>query len=91
MKNSKQIFVLAALLILATAIQAQNGKTADQAKLPSNRPIPDKRIMERKIEEMRAIAYKSQLQHQQAIRQMNQQQPVIRPDDRKPVPIIKNK
>lgn len=59
MKNShKQFLAVMILLCITGSLFAQSGRTADQAKLPSNRPIPDKRIMQRKIELMRANAPK---------------------------------
>ncbi|ULQ53681.1 hypothetical protein [Flavihumibacter fluvii] len=68
MKNFHKQFVAALILLTINGgLYAQSGRSADQAKLPSNRPIPDKRIMERKIEMMRAKAPKPPVHGQQDI------------------------
>lgn len=59
MKNAyKQFMAVMIMLCISSTMFAQSGRTAEQSKLPSNRPIPDKRIMQRKIELMRANAPK---------------------------------
>lgn len=68
MKNLiKQIIAVMVLISVAAFAEAQSGRNPQQSKLPSNRPIPDKSIMQRKIELMRAKAPKSPGQGQTLI------------------------
>ena len=63
----KLILAVSILLSVAGGVNAQSGSKADQAKLPSNRPMPDHRVMQRKLEMMRAQAAK----HNSQVRQEN--------------------
>jgi hypothetical protein len=57
-------FLLMACLLAATAgqLQAQSGRSPEQVKSSTNRPKPDRREIERKIELMRANARKQENQ-----------------------------
>jgi len=79
MKNILKQFLAALVLVsVAGGVYAQSGRTADQAKLPSNRPMPDPRILQRKIELMRAHAPKPNA-HGRQENLLNPAQPVNSP------------
>ena len=65
--NLKLFLAVIVLLSVAGGVTAQSGTKGDQAKLPSNRPLPDHRALQRKLETMRAQAAK----HNTQIRQEN--------------------
>jgi hypothetical protein len=63
MKNVIKFFAVATILVVtAGQLNAQSGRTVEQAKLPSKRPLPDKMMIVRKFEMMRINAQKQQAQ-----------------------------
>jgi hypothetical protein len=93
MKKYTKILIAATFLVIVSGgLKAQSIRTAEQAKLPSNRPMPDKRILERKIETMRAAARQQQIQLKRA-EQEKSQVPQSQPIDNRRIlqPVVSNK
>lgn len=67
-------YLLGAVVLITASgsIQAQSNRNSDQAKLPSNRPLPDKRTIERRYEIMRMNTRKQQLQVKMAEQEKSQ-------------------
>lgn len=67
MKNIIKYIIMMLILVAASdSLKAQTHSKADKALLPSNRPMPDKMVMQRKIENMRKIAREQEEQVKRA-------------------------
>jgi hypothetical protein len=59
---AKFLLMTCLLAVTGVQLQAQSGRTPEQTKSSTNRPKPDRREIERKIELMRANARKQENQ-----------------------------
>jgi hypothetical protein len=58
---NKKLLSAALLVTISCSVSAQSNRASAQANLPSNRPLPDKRMIERKFENMRIAARKQEV------------------------------